>query len=77
MKALHIKGEVVYQNIGTGFWGIVDDKGNEWRPVNMPNQLKTEGKKVHITAKKAKEGMSIFMWGEAIEVLTFETWIVT
>jgi hypothetical protein len=73
MKALHINGKVVYQNLGTGFWGIVDNKGNEWRPVNMPDQLKTEGKKVKIVAHKAEEGMSIFMWGEAIDIVSFET----
>lgn len=73
MSALQIKGKVVYQNLGTGFWGIIDNKGNEWRPVNMPDQLKYEGKKVNILAKKTEEGMSIFMWGEAIRIISFDT----
>ncbi len=73
MSTLHIKGKVVYQNLGTGFWGIIDSKGNEWRPVNMPDQLKYEGKKVTVVAHKAQEGMSIFMWGKAIEVVSFST----
>jgi hypothetical protein len=73
MKAFRIKGKVSYQNIGTGFWGIIDNKGNEWRPVHMPDQLKEDGKKIEITAKKTEEGMSIFMWGEAIEIVSFET----
>ena len=73
MKTFRIKGKVTFQNLGTGFWGIIDNKGNEWRPVQMPDQLKTDGKTVKVTAKKAEEGMSIFMWGEAIEIISFET----
>lgn len=73
MKTLRIKGKVSFQNLGTGFWGIIDDKGNEWRPVHMPDQLKKEGKTVKITAKKVAGEMSVFMWGEAIKILSFET----
>jgi len=73
MKMLHINGKVVYQNLGTGFWGIIDSKGNEWRPVNMPDQLKYEGKQVKIVANKVEEGMSIFMWGEPVKIVSFNT----
>ena len=68
-----IKGKVTYQNIGTGFWGIIDDSGNEWRVVNMPEQLKIDGKQVKVQAKKAKEEFSTFMWGEPVEVVAFST----
>ena len=68
-----IKGKVTYQDIGTGCWGIIDDAGKEWRIVNMPEQLKHDGKKVKIIAQKAAEDMSIFMWGEPIEVISFST----
>lgn len=70
---MKIKGKVVYQNLGLGFWGIEDAKGNQWRPVNMPDQLKHEGKEVEIKAQKVKEDMSIFMWGTPIKVVSFET----
>ncbi len=73
MKMLNIKGKVVYQNLGTGFWGIIDSKGNEWRPVNMPDQLKYDGKKVKVVAQKVEEGMSIFMWGEPVSIVSFNT----
>lgn len=68
-----IKGTVKYQNIGTGCWGIIDESGKEWRVVNMPEQLKFDGKKVNVQVKPAKEDFSIFMWGEPVEVLTFST----
>lgn len=68
-----IKGKVTFQNIGTGFWGIIDESGNEWRVVNMPEQLKADGKKVRVLAKPADEDFSTFMWGEPVELLSFST----
>ena len=73
MKSKRISGTVTYQNLATGFWGIVDDKGNEWRPVNMPEQLKQQGKKITVTIREVDEGMSIFMWGTPVEVVGFGT----
>ena len=73
MKTKKITGKVVKVDLGTGFWGIVDSRGNEFRPVNMPEQLKQEGKKVTVTVKEAEEGFSIFMWGTAVEVVGFGT----
>ena len=72
MKSKRIHGTVTFQNLGTGFWGIIDDKGNEWRPVNMPEQLKKEGKTVTVTAQEVDE-MSIFMWGTPVEIVRFHT----
>lgn len=68
-----VKGRVAYQNIGPGFWGIIGQNGKEYRPVNMPNQLKYEGKEVSIKVVPAGEEMSVFMWGEAVKIVAFET----
>ncbi len=73
MKSKKITGTVRYQNIASGFWGIIDEDGHEWRPVNMPEQLKQEGKKVTVTIKEVAEFASIFMWGTAVDVLSFTT----
>jgi hypothetical protein len=73
MKKFKIKGKVAYQNLATGFWGIIDEKGGEWRPVNMPEQLKVEGKQVTVTVEEVDEGMSIFMWGEPVRIVSFNT----
>ncbi len=69
---MKITGKVVYQNIGAGFWGIIDNKGNEWRPVNMPEQLKHEGEQVTVEAKEVDE-MSVFMWGTPVKITSFTT----
>ncbi len=67
-----ITGKVTHVSLATGFWGVVDQQGNEWRPVNMPEQLKKEGKQVTLTVQKVDE-MSIFMWGTPVRILSFHT----
>ena len=68
-----IQGKVVYQALGPGFWGIIDDKGGEWRPINMPEQLKYEGVSVKVSAQKVEESFSVFMWGTPVRVISFHT----
>ena len=68
-----ITGKVVYQNIGMGCWGIVANNGKEYRPVNMPEQLKTEGAKVTVSARAVTETVSMFMWGTPVKITSFET----
>jgi len=68
-----ITGKVVYQNIGMGCWGIVANNGKEYRPVNMPEQLKTEGAKVTVSARTVMESVSMFMWGTPVKITSFET----
>lgn len=71
-KSKTIKGTIVWNDLEGGFWGIVDDKGNEWLPVNLPEQLKANGKKARLIIRESKEG-SMFMWGRTVKVLAFET----
>ena len=68
-----ITGVVSYHNFGTGFWGITDSKGREWRPVQMPDQLKVQGATVMCTIKIMEEDTSIFMWGRPVEIISFHT----
>lgn len=73
MKKRNIKGKVVFQNLSGGFWGVVDQAGNEWRPVNMPEQLKLEGREVSLKIEEVEEDMSIFMWGAPVRIVSFQT----
>ena len=72
-KTQKITGVVSYHNFGTGFWGITDSKGHEWRPVQMPDQLKVQGATVMCTIKIMEEDTSIFMWGRPVEIISFHT----
>ncbi|MBK7407458.1 MAG: hypothetical protein IPL49_14060 [Saprospirales bacterium] len=72
MANLHkIQGTVSYQDIGPGFWSIIDDQGRKWRPVKMPKELRKAGIKGTFEIEEVEEGMSVFMWGVAVKVVGF------
>ncbi len=71
-KRKRITGKVVYKNLESGFWGIEDEKGNEYLPVNFPEQLKLEGAAVHLTIQEI-EAETLFMWGIPVKILSFHT----
>ncbi len=66
---MKITGKVVFQNISTGIWGIIDKKGNQWEVMNMPKSMKVEGKEVSVTAIE-ENSFSIFMWGTPVTIVS-------
>ena len=66
---MKITGKVVFQDLGTGIWGIIDAKGNQWEVVNMPKSMQVEGKEVAVTAR-IEDGFSIFMWGTPVKIVS-------
>ena len=70
---IEIAGTVKYQDLGTGFWGIVGDDGRKWQPINLPSALQKEGKKVSVKAKEKQGAVSIFMWGTSIEIIDYSS----
>lgn len=68
-----IKGKAVYLEIEGGFWGIESDSGKKYTPINMPDQLKSRGANVKVTAEILKDAVSLSMWGETIRIIGFET----
>ncbi len=73
MKSKQITGTVEYINIATGFWAIISDDGEKYRPIHMPDQLKIEGKKVKVNIKPIHEEFSLMMWGTPVKITIFET----
>ncbi len=69
---MKIKGTVVYVDINGGFWGIETNSGDQFLPVNMPEQLKTEGAKVTLEVNEI-DLMNMYMWGRTVEVISFHT----
>jgi hypothetical protein len=68
---MKIKGTVKHHKLSGGFWGITDEKGNNWKPLEMPKELQKDGLIVRIDAEKAAETISIFMWGTSIKIIQF------
>lgn len=71
MRKLLITGQAIKKDIGPGFWGIIDDSGIEYRPINMPEQLKIEGAYVEVVVVDPVEDISIFMWGRPVHIISF------
>ncbi|WP_353480612.1 hypothetical protein [Haliscomenobacter sp.] len=72
MRNKKIKGKVVYLELEGGIWGIVDDKGGDWLPINMPFELMKDGLIVEVEAHKSSDFLSGAMWGTPIEISKFE-----
>ncbi len=68
-----IKGVIKYIELGPGFFGIVTEDGTELMPINLPEQLKYEGRKVEVTATDVPDGASVFMWGKVVKITGFKT----
>jgi len=69
---MKIEGTVTYQSIEGGFWGIETKSGKQYRPINMPEQLKSSGANVEVVAAEA-DVMSFIMWGTPIRIISFST----
>ena len=69
---MKISGTVTHLSFENGAYGIIDDQGNKYLPVNMPNQLKRDGAKVTFSYRKADVVTSV-MWGQPIYIYSFET----
>lgn len=73
MKKHKVTGKVIHVDVGPGCWGIVEEGGREWRPVNMPEQLKHPHHKVEVVLEEVEEEFDIFMWGTPARVVSFGT----
>jgi hypothetical protein len=64
-----IKGTVRFQEIEGGFWGIIGEDGQKYRPVKgIPPIFQKEGLAVSVEIAPF-EGFSIFMWGKDVNLL--------
>lgn len=64
-----ISGAVSFQDIEGGFWGIIGNDGQKYRPVKgIPKVFQKEG--LSVTAEITPfEGFSIFMWGKDVYLI--------
>lgn len=73
MTNLNITGKSRYISLEGGFWAIESEDGRKFTPINMPEQLKTNGATVRVQAQLLKGAASVSMWGDAIRIISFET----
>jgi hypothetical protein len=53
-----------------GFWGIIADDGQHYRPVGLEDKLEDlrDGRRIAVRGEVQKGGMGIFMWGRALSI---------
>jgi hypothetical protein len=69
---MKITGKVILLPFEGGAYGIEDDHGKQYLPINMPNQLKKDGARVKCSVRKTDD-VSIIMWGDPVFIDSFET----
>ncbi|MEO6130425.1 MAG: hypothetical protein ABIQ02_01165 [Saprospiraceae bacterium] len=69
---MKIHGKVVLLSIEGGAYGIIENSGRKFLPLNMPNQLKKEGADVVCKVRPA-DVETMIMWGEPVYIDSFET----
>ena len=65
---LHLTGQVYYENIEGGFYGIIGDDGIKYQPTNLPRKFKKEGLSLKFDAKMKDGLVSAFQWGTIVEL---------
>ena len=68
---IHGKGTVVYLSFEGGFFGIAGDDGENYDPINMPQEFKVDGLRVKFTANLTNY-LSFHMWGYVVELFSIE-----
>jgi hypothetical protein len=69
---LAAEGTVVFVPEEGGFFGIVADDGNRYRPANLEDQYKIHGQRVRFSAEIRPEILTLSQWGTPVEIISIE-----
>lgn len=69
---LDITGTVHFIELEGGFFGIIADDGTRYEPINLPEECRQDGLRVHLLARARDDYASIFMWGTIVEIVSIE-----
>jgi hypothetical protein len=73
-KYVHVSAVLRYYDFEGGFWGMVDEPGNEWLPVNLPDSWTIQKDiKVLVSFKILKDVVSFVNWGIPVEITDIRT----
>lgn len=65
-------GTITYVDLEGGFYGIVDEAGNRYLPLDLPPEFEKDGLRVVFRAVPARDRMSIQMWGVPVQLESIE-----
>ena len=70
--SLTITGEIIYNDLEGGFFGITTQEGDNYLPIDLPDEFKKEGLLVTITGIIDPDVMTIQMWGQPLRIQSIE-----
>ncbi|MFX1390113.1 MAG: hypothetical protein ACFE9Z_08635 [Promethearchaeota archaeon] len=65
-------GEIKYSDIEGGFYGIISDDGKSYDPLNLADDFKIDGLRVHFIGKIRTDIVTYHMWGRVMELIFIE-----
>jgi hypothetical protein len=71
-RLVPFRGTVKYIDLEGGFYGIVDETGKEYLPLNLKDEFKVDGLKVEGIGEIEENATTVYMWGTPINVLKIE-----
>ena len=66
------EGSISYQEFEGGFFGIITDDGNKYKPVNLPINFQKDGLRIRFEGKLNADLVGIHMWGTLIEIINMK-----
>ncbi|GEM_PF-1115116 len=67
-----LSGHIAHQPIEGGFYGIIDQSGNRYNPLNLPEEFKQDGLAVRFRVKHRPDVVTFRMWGKNVEIVEIE-----
>jgi L-ascorbate metabolism protein UlaG (beta-lactamase superfamily) len=67
-----LTGQVKFQNIEGGFYGILADDGQKFDPGKLPPEFRKDGMRIRFTVKPKENTMSFRMWGKIVDIISIE-----
>ena len=65
-------GTINYIDLEGGFYGITDEDGNKYDPINLEGKYKEDGLQIKFSAEILEDYANIHMWGTIIEITSIQ-----
>lgn len=65
-------GTVRFVDLEGGFYGIVDEDGTQYDPINLEDEFKEDGLRVQYQLRVREDMVGVHMWGTYVEVLAID-----
>lgn len=62
-------GTIQFIELEGGFYGIISDDGEQYLPLNLPQEFEQDGLGVQFTLEVVEDHFSFFMWGVSVEII--------